>query len=178
MGEYPRQKRRVSSGTWATCPRQSDPATARGLTDLDVHDAADDIVSQGERPTVERIRAHLGTGSPNSVTRHLDSWWGSVGARLRQRAREQERPDVPGAVSALAQRCWNAALEAAAEHARAAGAAEQAVLDAHRDQLAAERADRDQERARQNLQLAVAEATPQQRHCWCSSPALPPCTCR
>lgn len=62
---------------------------ARGLTELDVHDAADDIVSTGERPTVERIRAHLGTGSPNTVTRHLESWWASVGARLRQRAREQ-----------------------------------------------------------------------------------------
>lgn len=37
---------------------------ARGITEQDVHTAADDIVTLGERPTVERIRAHLGTGSP------------------------------------------------------------------------------------------------------------------
>ena len=77
---------------------------ARGLTELDVHNAADDLVAGGERPTVERIRAHLGTGSPNTVTRHLDTWWSSVGTRLRQRAREAAQPDVPAAVLTLAQR--------------------------------------------------------------------------
>ena len=42
---------------------------AKGISELDVHQAADDIIAAGERPTVERIRAHLGTGSPNTVTR-------------------------------------------------------------------------------------------------------------
>ena len=42
---------------------------ARGITESDVHTAADEIVAAGDRPTVERIRAHLGTGSPNTVTR-------------------------------------------------------------------------------------------------------------
>jgi len=36
---------------------------ARGITESDVHTAADELVARGERPTVERIRAHLGTGS-------------------------------------------------------------------------------------------------------------------
>ena len=40
---------------------------ARGITEEDVHSAADALVCAGERPTVERIRAHLGTGSPNTV---------------------------------------------------------------------------------------------------------------
>lgn len=75
---------------------------ARGLTELDVHHAADDIVSLGERPTVERIRVHLGTGSPNTVTRWLETRWSTIGARLRQRAIEADRPDVPQAVIALA----------------------------------------------------------------------------
>ena len=48
---------------------------ARGITESDVHTAADEIVDGGERPTVERIRAHLGTGSPNTVTRWLETWW-------------------------------------------------------------------------------------------------------
>ena len=32
---------------------------ARGITESDVHTAADEIVGLGERPTVERVRAHL-----------------------------------------------------------------------------------------------------------------------
>lgn len=42
---------------------------ARGITELDFHQAADSVVLAGERPTVERIRAVLGTGSPNTVIR-------------------------------------------------------------------------------------------------------------
>ena len=42
---------------------------ARGITEIDVHNAADALVAGGERPTVERIRGYLGTGSPNTVTR-------------------------------------------------------------------------------------------------------------
>lgn len=130
---------------------------ARGLTELDVHNAADDLVAGGERPTVERIRAHLGTGSPNTVTRHLETWWSSVGARLRRRAVEDAHPDVPGPVMTLAQRCWTAALDGAGEQARAALSAERAALDEERTQLAADRANREQER--QDLRVALAEAT-------------------
>lgn len=56
---------------------------AKGITETDVHTAADEIVAAGERPTVERIRAHLGTGSPNTVTRWLDTWWKQLGERLQ-----------------------------------------------------------------------------------------------
>ncbi|MCC8469305.1 DNA-binding protein, partial [Xanthomonas phaseoli] len=35
---------------------------ARGITESDVHCAADALVADGKRPTVERIRAYLGTG--------------------------------------------------------------------------------------------------------------------
>lgn len=129
---------------------------ARGLTELDVHHAADDIVSLGERPTVERIRAHLGTGSPNTVTRWLETWWSSVGSRLRQRAFEAGRPEVPEAVIALAQRCWNAALEGAAEQARRELAAEHSALAEEVAQVAAAHALHAQ--GRQDLQLAQAQA--------------------
>lgn len=33
---------------------------ARGITESDVHTAADELVASGERPTVERIRGHGG----------------------------------------------------------------------------------------------------------------------
>jgi hypothetical protein len=54
---------------------------ARGITEAQVHAAADALVAAGERPTVERIRAHLGSGSPNTVTRLLDTWWAGLGPR-------------------------------------------------------------------------------------------------
>jgi DNA repair exonuclease SbcCD ATPase subunit len=135
---------------------------ARGLTELDVHHAADDIVSLGERPTVERIRTHLGTGSPNTVTRWLETWWSSVGARLRQRAIETDRPDLPDAVVTLSQRCWNAALEEAREHAHAALAAERTELDQQRALLADQhelRAEEARLLQQANAQVVAAEST-------------------
>ncbi len=55
---------------------------AKGITQDQVDTAADALVTSGERPTVERIRAFLGTGSPNTVTRMLEGWWQSLGRRL------------------------------------------------------------------------------------------------
>src|SRR3546814_4557706 len=71
---------------------------ARGITESDVHSAADAIVDAGERPTVERIRAHLGTGSPNTVTRWLETWWQGLGQRLQAQQASLSSPDAPDAV--------------------------------------------------------------------------------
>ena len=75
---------------------------ARGITESDVHSAADEIVAAGDRPTVERIRAHLGTGSPNTVTRWLDTWWRGLGPRLEAQQRRFAVPNAPEAIVALA----------------------------------------------------------------------------
>lgn len=86
---------------------------ARGITESDVHTAADELVANGERPTVERIRAHLGTGSPNTVTRWLDTWWKNLGLRL-----QPKRPylkDAPAALAELAGQWWALALQHACE---------------------------------------------------------------
>ena len=53
-----------------------------GVTRADVFNAADALAMRGARPTVERVRNHLGTGSPNTVTPLLDEWWKAVGPRL------------------------------------------------------------------------------------------------
>ncbi|MER2165815.1 DNA-binding protein [Stenotrophomonas sp.] len=102
---------------------------ARGITESDVHTAADELVASGERPTVERIRGHLGTGSPNTVTRWLETWWKNLGTRL-----QPERPDLkdaPAVLAELAGQWW--AL--ASKHARESVLEE--VADARRS-LAAE----------------------------------------
>lgn len=105
---------------------------ARGITQNDVDQAADALLLVGERPTVERIRQHLGTGSPNTVTRLLDTWWKSLGARLSAQRRTVELPDAPEPVALLAAQLWEQALACAQEHAEAALAEERGTLAAHR----------------------------------------------
>lgn len=103
---------------------------ARGITESDVHTAADELVASGERPTVERIRGHLGTGSPNTVTRWLETWWRNLGTRL-----QPERPDLkdaPAVLAKLAGQWWALALQ----HAR--DAALEDLAEARRE-LSAER---------------------------------------
>lgn len=39
----------------------------RGVQMDDVWAAADAVLNQGERPTIERVRQQLGRGSPNTV---------------------------------------------------------------------------------------------------------------
>lgn len=88
---------------------------ARGITESDVHTAADELVANGERPTVERIRAHLGTGSPNTVTRWLDTWWKNLGLRLQ--SKRPDLKDAPAVLAELAGQWWALALQHAHESA-------------------------------------------------------------
>lgn len=108
---------------------------ARGITESDVHTAADEIVGAGERPTVERIRAHLGTGSPNTVTRWLETWWQGLGQRLHAQQVRLAVPAAPDAVAALAAEWWALALECARVSADEDLAADRAALQDERDGL-------------------------------------------
>lgn len=88
---------------------------AAGVTESDVHAAADAIVARRERPTIERIRAELGRGSPNTVNRHLDSWWAALSGRLDGQA--QEVDGVPPEVVELAAKIWRQVLPKATQAA-------------------------------------------------------------
>lgn len=112
---------------------------ARGITELDVHQAADELLGTGDRPTVEKVRARLGTGSPNTVTRWLDTWWKALGARLHDQAAITALPGVPEQVASLAQRCWREALAASADYANSQVATERRALEHERQTLADER---------------------------------------
>jgi len=105
---------------------------ARGITQQDVDRAADALLAGGERPTVDRIRQHLGTGSPNTVTRLLDIWWKSLSSRLSASASKVALPGAPAPVAALASQMWEEALAWARTHAEAALEEDQAVLAAAR----------------------------------------------
>ncbi|NZD48101.1 DNA-binding protein, partial [Sphaerotilus sulfidivorans] len=55
---------------------------SRGITEQDVWKAADVLLLEGARPTIERVRLKIGRGSPNTVSPHLESWFARLGARI------------------------------------------------------------------------------------------------
>lgn len=119
---------------------------SRGITRDDVWQAADALLKAGQRPTIERIRQHLGRGSPNTVSPHLDAWFAALGGRLQDAQAFAPTTGYPDPVGQAARYLWEAALteaRAAAESALAeretALRQAEAALAAQRDQLAQER---------------------------------------
>jgi hypothetical protein len=88
-------------------PRYGDPA--RGVTQVDVGRAADALLRAGERPTVEKIRATIGSGSPNTVGPLLDTWWKRLAGRLDAGPAAFHR--LPESVAHVAEALWMRALE-------------------------------------------------------------------
>lgn len=130
---------------------------AKGITEAQVHAAADALVAAGERPTVERIRTHLGTGSPNTVTRLLDTWWQALGARLTAQQATASIPDVPAEIAVLAGQWWTHAWQQAREAVHADMAAERQRLAEGRLALDREREASLEEQARQQQALVQAQ---------------------
>jgi chromosome segregation ATPase len=128
---------------------------ARGITQTDVDRAADALLANGERPTVDRVRQFLGTGSPNTVTRLLDAWWRGLSSRLDTSAARMAVPDAPDEVAQLAGQLWEQALTSARE-------LEHAALAAERDAMAAARLEADARvAASQQAAEAAADAKSQ-----------------
>lgn len=113
----------------------------KGISEIDVHQAADALVTQGERPTVERIRAHLGTGSPNTVTRWLETWWGSLASRLSGDRVLRGLPELPTAVPSLFEQARGLAVEKGLEQQLAAVSKERDELESEREALQLGRAE-------------------------------------
>lgn len=116
---------------------------ARGITEKDVLEAADALLSRGERPTIERVRLELGRGSPNTVNRHLDAWWASLAERIKGRAGST----LPAALLELCARLYAGVVKQAHAEALAQLAEGEARLHAERVQLEALRASQEIERA-------------------------------
>jgi hypothetical protein len=82
---------------------------ARGVTSSDVNQAADALLRAGERPTVEKIRAAIGSGSPNTVGPLLDGWWKQLAGRLDSGPAAFHR--LPESVAHAAEALWMQALD-------------------------------------------------------------------
>jgi chromosome segregation ATPase len=98
---------------------------ARGVSQDDITQAADALLAAGERPTVERVRAALGRGSPNTIGPLLDSWWAQLAQRLTQR---DALPAIPDPIGAAFAQIWEVAVTAARAEAEAQVAPERAAL--------------------------------------------------
>lgn len=107
----------------------------RGISQEQVDQAADAIVASGERPTVEKVRAHLGTGSPNTVTRMLDTWRQGLAERLRE---ANQLPGLPDDVGRAMSGLWALAAQHAREHVQSALQSEHEALEQAKAELEAE----------------------------------------
>jgi len=84
------------------------PST-RGVTQSDVSHAADSLLRSGERPTIEKVRAKIGKGSPNTINPMLDAWWKTLSARLDAGPAALHR--LPETVAHVAEALWMQALD-------------------------------------------------------------------
>jgi chromosome segregation ATPase len=82
---------------------------ARGITETDVWQAADALLLEGARPTIERVRQKLGRGSPNTVSPFLETWFRHLGARIKDPGAFVAPPAAPDPVLQAARHFWEAA---------------------------------------------------------------------
>lgn len=120
----------------------------KGITQEQVNAAADALVAAGDKPTVEKIRQALGTGSPNTVTRMLETWRGTLAQRLQE---IMTLPEVPPEVGHAFTDVWRLAVAHAETLAHAA-------LTTERNALFAAQTDLTQERKLWEIALAEAHA--------------------
>lgn len=127
--------------------------SSRGVQQSEVWAAADTLLAEGVRPTIERVRQKLGRGSPNTVAPMLESWFATLGPRLGLAAGDDEgRPKgLPMAVQQAFQSIWSTALAAAELQAQEDIAAQRQTLDVERQSLQSAREDLDRQLAAAKL---------------------------
>ena len=121
----PRTPRRPQS------PRRA--ADRRGIGAADVDRAADALLRAGERPTIEKIRARLGRGSPNTINPLLDAWWKRLAGRLDAGPAALHR--LPEPVLLAAEGLWMQTLDEARRRAAAEQGSRKASLAQDRQDL-------------------------------------------
>ena len=92
-----------------TSPLKALGPPPRGITQSDVSHAADSLLRSGDRPTIEKVRAKIGNGSPNTINPLLDAWWKTLSARLDSGPAALHR--LPESVAHVAEALWMQALE-------------------------------------------------------------------
>ena len=109
------------------------PTDRRGITSADVDRAADALLRSGERPTIEKIRARIGRGSPNTINPLLDAWWKRLSGRLDAGPAALHR--LPEPVLLAAEGLWMTALDDARRRAAVEQGSRKASLTKDRQDL-------------------------------------------
>lgn len=81
-----------------------------GIQEDDIWQVADALLLEGSRPTIDRIREKLGRGSPNTVSKHLETWFKHLGGRIKDPGAFAVPPGVPDPIAQAARHFWEAAL--------------------------------------------------------------------
>ena len=145
------------------------PAARRGRPGVQLQDvcaAADTLIAQGLKPTIERVRRHLGGGSPNTVSHMLDEWFARLPQRLVGVAAPESRAPVDGpplAVVQAAEQFWAIAGREAEQAQVQATEAVRRALELERAAVAEKETDLQQreaafEQSRAKLDEALAAA--------------------
>ncbi len=79
------------------------------IQEKDVWQAADALLFEGARPTIERVRQKLGRGSPNTVSAHIDTWFAHLGGRIKDPGAFAAPPAIPDPVIQAAKHFWEVA---------------------------------------------------------------------
>ncbi|MGE8397767.1 MAG: DNA-binding protein, partial [Comamonas sp.] len=116
--------------------------------------------------TIEKVRLHMGRGSPNTVAPMLDAWFSTLGARLGLNQQTQDlRNAVPTEVLEAAQTLWGNALQHAQTVAEQtlqareeAAAASEAKLEAQQTKLQQREEGLQQQKNAMDAALALAQA--------------------
>jgi len=114
-----------------TSPLKPYGSPSRGVSAADVERAADQLLRSGERPTVEKVRATLGTGSPNTINPLLDGWWKRIGSRLDAGPAALHR--LPESVAHVAEALWMQALDEGRRRAQIEIAGDKRAADQAKD---------------------------------------------
>lgn len=104
-----------------------------GIGFADVEKAADALLREGTRPTLERIRTRIGRGSPNTIQPLLDRWWKSLSARLDAGPAALHR--IPESVVHVVEALWLRLLAEARIRADQERSSEAAAQSADRQTL-------------------------------------------
>ncbi len=89
---------------------EDDIRRPRGVQREDVWAAADAVLLEGLKPTIERVRQRLGSGSPNTVGPLLEQWFKHLGRRIQDPGAFAAPAGVPEPVLQAAQHFWETAL--------------------------------------------------------------------
>lgn len=96
-----------------------DSGSSRGIQEPQVWAAADQLLAEGLRPTIERVRQKIGRGSPNTVSPMLERWFATLGKRLGSGSGVSVQGPaanaMPPALLQVARQLWDAARGEAAK---------------------------------------------------------------